>query len=176
MDFVCHGVGSDLVWRGYNGQFKNKGEIKKITLRQKRTGGRNGISRLTTKMGMCGSGGGQHDNVYAFLPVYANIRPSCFECHFKGLQRTSDFTISTVGGVAESNQNINDNKGLSGFCFCRMTALLIFDVIKDNLEYLGYDAEELMAGNWTAVKSVKANPIRERFFTDAFEIGTIESC
>ena len=31
MDFVCHGVGSDLVWRGYNGQFKNKGEIKKMS-------------------------------------------------------------------------------------------------------------------------------------------------
>lgn len=57
MDFVCHGVGSDLVWRGYNGQFKIREKSRKSPLRQKRTGGRNGISRLTTKMGMCGSGG-----------------------------------------------------------------------------------------------------------------------
>jgi len=175
MDFVCHGVGSDLVWRGYNGQFKNKGEIKKITFKAKTHGWKKWYFKVDYQNGNVWQRRGSMTIFMRSYLSYANIRPSCFECHFKGLQRTSDFTISDCWGVAESNQNINDNKGLSALLLQNDRALLIFDVIKDNLEYLGYDAEELMAGNWTAVKSVKANPIRERFFTDAFEIGTIES-
>ena len=90
-----------------------------------------------------------------------NMRPSCFQCPFKNAKRISDFTLADAWGVYHSTPDINDNKGLSALLLQNDRALRIFDEIKDNLEYLGYDAEELMAGNWTAVKSVKANPIRE---------------
>lgn len=175
MDFVCHGVGSDLIWRGYTGQFKEKGEIKKITFKAKTHGWKKWYFKVDFQNGdVWQRRGGMTMFMRSYL-TYANIRPSCFECHFKGLQRISDFTISDCWGVAESNLEINDNKGLSALLLQNSRAIQIFDEIKDNLEYLGYDAEELMAGNWTAVRSVKANPIRLEFFTDVFECGTIES-
>ena len=57
MDFVCHGVGSIWFGEDITDNSKIREKSRKSPLRQKRTGGRNGISRLTTKMGMCGSGG-----------------------------------------------------------------------------------------------------------------------
>ena len=175
MDFVCHGVGSDFVWRGYTGQLKNKGEIKKITFKAKTHGWKKWYFKVDYQSGSVWQRRGSMTMFMRSYLSYVNIRPSCFECHFKGLRRVSDFTISDCWGVAESNQDINDNKGLSALLLQNSRAVQIFDEIKDNLEYLGYDAEELMAGNWTAVKSVKANPIRTEFFTDVFEVGTIES-
>ena len=95
---------------------------------------------------------------------YSNIRPSCYECRFKGLFRISDFTISDCWGIGEENKTLNDDKGLSALLIQNDRARVIFEDIKDKLKYTKYDTNILMNGNWTAYRSVSPNNERDRFF------------
>ena len=155
MDFVCHGVGSDSLWRGYTERFKSTDAIKKITFKAKTHGWKKWYFKVDFNDGKVWQRRGSMTMFMRSYLSYANIRPSCYECHFKGLQKISDFTISDCWGIAESNKEINDNQGLSALLLQNERAVRIFDEIRENLEYLGYDAGELMEGNWTAVKCVK---------------------
>ena len=41
------------------------------------------------------------------------LRPSCYCCSFKGLDRITDITIGDAWGVSTYAPEMNDNKGLS---------------------------------------------------------------
>lgn len=172
MDFVCHGVGSNSIWRGYVGELKKSGEIQRITFKAKPHGWKKWYFKVDFKDGKTWQRRGSMTMFMRSYLSYTNIRPSCYECHFKGLQRCSDFTISDCWGVGEGNKEINDDRGLSAILLQNRRAVQIFDSIKNCLKYQEYDAEELMAGNWTTFKSVRPNPIRFSFFKHAFETGT----
>ena len=97
-----------------------------------------------------------------------NVRPSCYKCSFKGLKRTSDFTISDCWGIGEKNTELNDDKGLSALLLQNQRAVSVFEKIKQNLEFQEYDSNVLMEGNWTAFQSVKPSADRQQFF-DMYE-------
>lgn len=175
MDFVCHGVGSDSIWRNYINEFKRTGKIKKIVFKAKTHGWKKWYFKVTFQDNNVWQRRGSMTLFMRSYLSYANIRPSCYECHFKGLSRPSDFTISDCWGVAESNEAINDDRGLSALLLQNNRSVQIFEALKSDLKYLGYDAGELMEGNWTATKSVKPNSIRTAFFAAAFEKGTMNA-
>lgn len=41
------------------------------------------------------------------------LRPSCSECHFKGLERCSDFTLGDFWGIWNIKPEMDDHKGTS---------------------------------------------------------------
>ena len=163
MDFVCHGVASVKVWEAYVDRLKEKGEIEQIIFKKKVKGWKKWYFCIKYKDSVCQVRGALNTYMRSYLS-YCNIRPSCYSCMFKGIERVSDFTIADCWGIAETNKEINDDKGLSALLIQNERARKIFELISGKLCYLEYEPEVLMEGNWTTVKSVKPHALRTSFF------------
>jgi glycosyltransferase involved in cell wall biosynthesis/coenzyme F420-reducing hydrogenase beta subunit len=114
LDFVCHGVPSPKVWAGCSEQY-NELPIKSISFRDKSMGWeksgqvvvvvvddpQKGI--VTHRVKLYGRG---------FLSNYY-LRPSCYNCKTKKLNRVSDITLADFWGINEIDPELNDDKGLS---------------------------------------------------------------
>lgn len=164
LDFICHGVASPETWNAYVEDLKNKGEIQNIIFKFKRRGWKKWYFRVEYVNGKTYQVRGSMNTFMRSYLSYCNIRPSCYACKFKGINHNADFTISDAWGVAERNSEINDNRGLSSLLLQNERAVELFTYIKDDLNYLHYDANELMSGNWTAFRSVPPHADREAFF------------
>lgn len=163
LDFVCHGVASSKLWEEYVNELKQRGTICNIIFKSKTKGWKQWYFRVEYPKHVRQVRGYLNKYMRSYLR-YCNIRPSCYECKFKGLKREADFTISDCWGIGENNKEINDNKGLSALLIQNDRARHIFNRIKSQMEYVQYPAEKLMEGNWTMYKSVTPDPHRKQFF------------
>lgn len=119
IDFICHGVPSPMAWKSYvyyRAEKDNCGEYPyHINLRSKHTGWshyqysnlyeyKNG-KKYSAKSG---------DDLFMklFVGNYIN-RESCSNCHFKGIERVSDFTVGDFWGIWDIMPEFDDNKGTS---------------------------------------------------------------
>lgn len=171
MDFICHGVASPKIWEEYLIECKDRDNIQQIVFKDKIKGWKKWHIMIRYVDHTWYQRGYMNPFMKSYLE-YANIRPSCFSCQFKGLVRNSDFTISDCWGVAESNRRINDNKGLSAFLIQNEKGEQIFKKIYNQLVFEQYNTGELMEGNWTTFKSVTENLNRTSFFKTSINIGT----
>lgn len=171
LDFVCHGVASPETWNAYVEDLKKRGEIQNIIFKYKRKGWKKWYFRVEYENGKIYQVRGSMNTFMRSYLSYCNIRPSCYACKFKGMNHNSDFTISDAWGAAESNTEINDNRGLSSLLLQNERAVEIFSSIKSNMNYVNYDAYELMKGNWTTFRSVSPHPDRKAFFASMEKQG-----
>lgn len=175
MDFVCHGVASKLLWREYVNELNKSGKIENIVFKSKLKGWKKWYFKVQYRGGEVYQIRGSMNMFMRSYLEYCNIRPSCYECKFKGLKRVADFTISDCWGIAEKNKMINDNKGLSAVIIQNERAMDIFEKVKDYMVSIEYDPMILMNGNWTMFKSVVKNPVRTKFFESINDVGVIDS-
>ena len=175
MDFVCHGVASRMIWRDYVNTLSENKEINNIIFKSKLRGWRRWFFRVeyvdNTNYQIRGS---MNLFMRSFL-TYTNVRPSCYECKFKGLKRVSDFSVADCWGVGESNKRLNDDKGLSALLIQNERAEAIFEKIKFQIEYEEYSAHLLMKENWTTLLSIPRSELRKSFFDDVKCLGSINS-
>lgn len=111
VDIVCHGVPSPLVFEKYvEWQQKcNHDKLKTIDFRNKKKfGWRPHYETLFFDKKQIDS------FVYKnlFQKLYA-IRPSCFKCPFKSINRVGNISIADYWGIENIDHNFNDNKGTS---------------------------------------------------------------
>lgn len=170
LDFVCHGVASPGAWMAYLDQFEDRQQIKSIFFKSKIVSWKKWRFEVCYKERVKRTRGYMNPFMRSFL-VHANIRPSCFQCRFKGLNRPSDFTISDCWGIGEENKRLNDDKGLSALLLHSDRAVRFFDSLKDLVEYEEYDPYVLMEGNFTTFYSLKEPEIRKAFFEMAAQKG-----
>lgn len=171
MDFVCHGVASRSVWKKYVEKLSQNGKIKKIIFKSKPKGWKKWYFRVEYQNRRLYQIRGKMNLFMRSYLSYCNIRPSCYECAFKGLSHVSDFTISDCWGIGEQNKEMNDNRGLSAVLIQNDRALVVFNAVKKYLQYLQYEPDTLMKGNWTAYKCVQENPVRKAFFMSVKKDG-----
>lgn len=162
MDFVCHGVASPEIWKDYINSLGGN-EIKSITFKDKVKSWKRWYLKIVYDNKVFYQRGRMNPFMKSYLQ-YANIRPSCYKCRFKGLDRMSDFTISDCWGVGERDMEINDDKGLSALVIHSSKGKEIFDILASNITFKEYDPDLLMKENWTCFESVKENKNRKEFF------------
>lgn len=170
MDFVCHGVASRGIWKDYVSWLRKKGIITNIVFKNKTNGWKKWYFMVEYTDHKYSHRGGMNRFMRSYLR-YCNIRPSCYECTFKGLRHNSELTISDCWGIGEQNLEINDDRGLSALLIQNERGANIFENIKSNIRYIKYPAQELMEGNWTAFKSVYPHKDRQNFFALYAEKG-----
>lgn len=163
MDFVCHGVASNKLWQDYLENFEDKKNIKKFTFKDKYKGWKKWYIKINYNKRVKYERGSMNIFMRSYLK-YFNIRPSCYQCNFKGIKRDSDFTIADCWGKVEENKRLNDNNGMSALLIQNGRALDIFEKIKEQLEYEKYGAIEMMEGNWTTFNSVPLPVKRSEFY------------
>ena len=115
VDFVCHGVPSEKLWKKYVLSLEDKygSKVEKVAFRDKRTGWHDYsfVVQLSNGEEIAEK---FEDNLYggAFIRN-ADLRNCCYECDFKKKSRISDLTIADAWGIELYRPNLSDNKGLS---------------------------------------------------------------
>lgn len=163
IDIVCFGIASPGIWRNYLENFHNLKKITYVTFKDKIDGWKNWKVKFIED----GKEKYYDRKTNLYMNSYLqriNVRPSCFQCKFKGLHRNSDFSIGDCWGIGEKNKNLNDDKGLSALLIHTHKGQELFEKIKMKLKYEEYVPEELMERNWAVNNSPAMNEKRGDFF------------
>lgn len=167
-DIVCHGVPSPLIWKKYVEcrEKKARGSVERTYFRHKKYGW-NMYSLLFEFSNSREYIGRKMEDLYlrGFL---ANLflRPSCYQCSFKGLDRNSDITLADFWGIDNIFPNMNDDKGVSVVMINSEKGEELFDNIKDRIIFQETAPDPVLTKyNSAAIKSVKM-PLERKEFMD----------
>ncbi|MDE6024410.1 MAG: Coenzyme F420 hydrogenase/dehydrogenase, beta subunit C-terminal domain [Lachnospiraceae bacterium] len=172
-DIVCHGVPSPKIWKQYLEMHNREyNDIPtQINFRQKDAGW--SMYELNIKYMNNNSYKCYHRNdVYmkAFLGNM-DLRPSCYHCHFKSLNRLSDITLADFWGVDNVVDDMNDNKGTSLVFINSEHGNILFHKIKDEMIYKEVDINKAVVSNPCAYESVQEPKVRKHFFDKIDKVG-----
>lgn len=175
IDFVCHGVASPGLWNDYLDDFEKRDEIEYIFFKSKIDSWKKWKFEIKYKNNKTKYVRGYMNPYMRSFLDCSNIRPSCYNCRFKGLKRDSDFTISDCWGIGELDVEMNDDKGLSALLIHNQRAKELFDVIKHDAVCKKYNAYELMKGNYTTFHSIIKSKKRKIFFETYKRLGAYKA-
>ena len=134
VDIVCHSVPSKAVWKKYLEwqEQKNNGKLISVNFRNKKDFGWH--SHVET---LCFDNGKKvNSSIFKTLFLGHNIsRPSCYECPFKAVTHPGDITIADYWGIEKAAPGFDDNKGVSLVLINNEKGELIFDKVRDSLDY-----------------------------------------
>lgn len=114
-DIVCHGVPSPRVYRDYKRAMekKSRSKLSGVTFRDKSNGWRHYKVRVDLKQG---SPIIETFTANAYMKAFLkdlSLRPSCYNCAFKEIDRQSDITLADFWGIENVKPELDDDKGTS---------------------------------------------------------------
>lgn len=155
-DFVCMGIDSPLAFKKYIESLENQYESKVVYFKakSKEVGWRFLTNKAVFDNGKTYFGINSRDaNLKAtFLDVL--VRPSCYDCKFKGFPRVSDMTIGDYWRKKYDYDPMDDNTGTSYVMLHNEKAKELFEETKTHCVYRKIDFEELIGANRYAVSSL----------------------
>ena len=168
VDVVCHGVPSPKVWQHYVAYRREHDApdscIQAINLRSKETGWPGYSVRFSYENGKLYSARNNEDPfLRGFVGDYY-LRPSCYECNFKGVSRSSDFTLADYWGIWNQLPDYNDGKGTSLVLVHSEKARKIWDEIQAGACAQEVEILKSIAENPSAVQPSKRPADREVFW------------
>lgn len=161
-DIICHGVPSKKVWQKYLNE-KGINTSAKINFRDKKDGWELYNVKLEMENKIISTKNCDDLFIKSFLSE-CNIRPSCYSCKFKKVNRLSDITLGDFWGVKDMYSEMYDNKGTSAILIHSDKGKKIFEDIKKNIVYKQVKYEDIILNNNAYYESVKENKNRKKFF------------
>lgn len=165
MDFICHGIPSKAAWREYLSSLKKRGaEIISVNMRDKISGWSKYSWRLS---GIDGKEIIEPAMKNAFMKGFLAdiyLRPSCYQCCFKGIERKTDMTLGDYWGVQNIQPEMFDNKGTSLFFVHSNKGMKLFQKISEQMEYTMADIKRATRANPSLLNSSECPLEREQFF------------
>lgn len=172
IDIICHGVPSPEVWRKYVEfrEIEADSQTQGISFRQKNEGWkRYSVSFLFKNNTEYRRTLSEDLYMRAFLKDVC-LRPSCYDCEFKTLNRQSDITLADFWGIENVLPEMDDDKGTSLIFINSKTGREIFYSISNEMKFKEVDINEAIKYNPSAIKSVLENPNRDKFFSDLWKL------
>lgn len=113
IDLICHGVPSPMVWEEYVKELGKQKKIDTLNFRDKSLGWNDFTLAIRYKDG---SSIVKQRWMEPFMKCFLRdiiLRPSCYNCKVKGVERISDLTLADLWGIEELMPNIIDDRGVS---------------------------------------------------------------
>lgn len=174
-DIICHGVPSPLVWRKYLHERESKAasKTKRMSFRHKKYGWKTfavlfEFSNNSTYIKTL-----QEDSFMRAFLSNACLRPSCYSCSFKTVNRQADITLADFWGVHRVMPYMDDNKGTSIVLVHSKKGGLLLEYVTDELKYADLRIETIVKYNPALLHSSKKNEVRSLFMED-IECNSIE--
>lgn len=162
-DIICHGVPSPKVWHKYKNSIIKEKDLIDIRFRDKR----NGWKEYSLVFKFKNNSeyielGSKSKYIKGFIKdIY--LRPSCYNCSDKSINRESDITLADFWGIQNILPDMDDNKGTSLLFINTNKGKDILDSIKNEIIYKEVDINEAIKYNTSAIKSVKKPLNRDEF-------------
>lgn len=153
IDIVCHGVPAPSLWTGYLDYLrKKKGKaIKEAVFRDPSCGWHSiyetvdfGDEKITV-----------NDYSFLFMENIA-LRPSCGNCHFASLKRSSDITIGDCWGIEKVEQRFDDGKPWSLVLCNSRKGSLLFEKLSEGFTSFPIDVSAVLQPNLKGPTSLSA--------------------
>ena len=112
-DFICHGVPSVRLWKKYVTSKSEKYKIIKINFRDKTNGWKNYRVAFTYSDGKTSRQDFRNDGYMRLFLKNLSLRPSCYSCNFKKVNRCSDITLADFWGIRQEIADFDDDRGTS---------------------------------------------------------------
>lgn len=163
LDLACHGVPSPKVWGKYVDWIETReGKVRNVSFRNKTHGWRAYEMQIQYENEQISSEFHAKDFfIHAFLHN-ASLRPSCYECRFKMVSRSSDLTLADFWGVHNVLPEMDDDRG---------TSLVLVHTEKGRKALEGAELylrqtelSRALKSNMAIVRSVRAHKNRSEFF------------
>jgi len=166
VDIICHGVPSPYVWKTYI-QFRESkagSKIKSINFRSKNTGWKQ-FSVLFSFVNNSVYNKIFSEDIYmkAFLKNIC-LRPSCYNCNFRSLNRQSDITLADFWGIQNLLPDMDDDNGTSLIFLNSQKGRQVFKSISNNIFYKEVEITDAVKYNISAIISPEQNLNRKEFF------------
>lgn len=165
MDFICHGVPSPMIWKEYLNEIRDnkQGEIKTVYFRDKKLGWKLFSLKIIFDKDTYINDLNQDLYMKGFLQdLY--LRPSCYNCKFKKINRLSDITVADFWGIEKVLPKMDDDKGTSLIIIHTDKGKQLFDILFDKMIVNEVNMNEALKYNPSMIKSVKYNEKRKEFF------------
>ncbi len=164
-DIVCHGVPSPLVWKEYLKFVENQigAKAKKVTFRDKSYGWKRYFVRLDFDKEKKYT---QPFNRNLFMKGFLEnlyLRPSCYDCHSKSVERQSDITLADFWGIEKIHPEFFDNKGTSLVLENSEKGRQLINAISSKMHHKKVDIDSALKFNPSAYRSACIPKNRKRF-------------
>lgn len=173
VDLICHGVPSPQVWQDYLSEISEGKNLTEVSFRNKEKG----ISSPT--MDFLFDDGSSIKTSVTDNPYYKGfvnnyyLRPSCFECKFKGMNRCSDITIGDFWAVKEYYPDFASEYGNSAVVIRSDKAQHLIDNIIQKLNIIWVNEKHLSVWNDCLVKSTEKTEFKTDFYDKKYSSNCI---
>lgn len=170
VDFVCRGVPSPKLWRNYIDmmQAKYKSKIVAAKFKNKTYGYHATTMKIDFENGKTWYGSGRIDPMMKSFVSEMASRPSCGQCHFKGIRRPSDITMFDCYEFAKITGKHDDDLGYTSLFIHSEKGNQYFKAVKNDFDVLEVPVSELVTENGIMVcNSAKPSAKREKFYEAA---------
>lgn len=162
VDVLCHGVPSPEVWRKYLSEQEKK--VSAVHFRVKEPSWRDYRFGLDFADGTVYRVPREDDLYMALFLRNVSLRPSCYDCRFKGVHRLSDLTLGDCWGIESYMPHMDDNRGTSVILVHTEKGKALLARVKDVLVLENAEIDKALPPASDARHSVGAHPRREAFF------------
>lgn len=165
VSIVCHGVPAPEVWEEYIDYLEKKhhGKAMKISFRDKRRGWRNYVISIKFDNGMEYINNRSDDLYMRGFLHNCYLRPSCFQCKFKGISHGADIILGDLWGAEKLSSDLDDDKGTSLVIISSHKGKELFNEVTNLLRYNTVDIELVILKNQSIVKSAEYIAYHKQF-------------
>lgn len=166
-DFICRGANSPKAYLKYILSLEKKfgSKVVRVWFKNKI----NGWNRFCTKIEF-ENGQEYYADRYTdpymkgYLKYNLFMRPSCSQCHFKGLPRYSDITLADYWGVNLRDENVDIEQGTSLVIINTKNGMVYFDLLRNRIFREKGNLNRALYMNKCANISIKHGIYRDKFF------------
>ena len=166
-DFICRGISSPKVYSDYLSYLEEryKAKIKKVQFKNKRYGWHRFSTKISFQNGKEYIKDRYHDSyMLLYLRENITIRPSCYKCRFKGVDRCSDITLGDFWGVDEKHLDYDNDKGTSAVIVNTDIGQKLLSSSENQLEIHPVELADIIKGNPCIMNSPVCERDRDKFY------------
>lgn len=161
VDVLCHGVPNPKLWNMYLKTHKER--INKISFRSKDTGWKKFSLKIEFDNGEIYQKNIGDDIFMQMFLRELCLRPSCYDCKFKKLDRDSDITIGDSWGIENYIPEMDDDKGTSVIMVHSEGGMRLINSILGKMNYCVVERDKVLSPNADSRKSVTPHINRKKF-------------
>lgn len=170
-DIICGCVSSPMVYRTYIEFLNQKFQANAVSVnfKDKRKGWRGKAIAVKFDNGEEYYNSILDDDYCVSFHSRYNIRPSCFNCKYRSLQRGADITLGDFWAIEKYNEAFDDNKGTSFVLVNTSKGEKALQQLDLNIHRMDIDYEEYcMKYNWCMHRNPYGMPEEDRrtFYQD----------
>ena len=138
VDLLCLGVSSPLLYEKWISYIEDKyrKSVRRVYFRDKSYGYATANVRVEFENGKFIE---QKYDAKSLMKTFFsgyNMRPSCYDCSFRCVDRVSDFTIGDFHQIGQYSTDMDDDKGTTCVWVHSQKGKLVLDKIKERMSYI----------------------------------------